>query len=115
MENTANKDVIRFTNEIQLRSCRVFGGRLFKGRMDDYDFEAVLDSFPDDEAIHKGHIVKLEVEFMGGDVDFEIPRPVAFYDRKWIEQPQDDYEQQCVDNIIYLLEQVRIGDDMVDK
>jgi len=106
MEKATKKDVIRFTSEIQLRSCRVFGGCLLKGRMDDYDFEAVLDSFPDNEAIHGGHIVKLEVEHMGGDKSLEIPRPVALYSRKWIDRPEDDIDQKYVDSIIALLNMI---------
>jgi len=106
MKKTTDKDVIRYTSEIQLRSCRVFGGRLLKGHMNDYGFEAVLDSSPDDEAIHGGHIVKLEVKYMGGDKNLEIPHPVALYNRKWIDRAEDDEGQEYVDSIIALLDMI---------
>ena len=114
MKKATNNNLIHFQSDVQLRACLIFTGYLVKGHLDEFDFEAVLLHDATSEAIHAGHIVKLEVECMDGDKHYTIPRPVAFYDRKWVDEPHD-YEQKSVDDIIALLDCVRIGDCMTDK
>jgi hypothetical protein len=104
---TANNK-IRFSRSIQMRTCLIFNGFWVKGSMDNFDFEATLDFDQDDEAINKGHIVKLDVEYMGGDKCFDIPRPMVIYSRKWVDPPLNDDEKEYFNSIIALLESTHI-------
>ena len=99
MKKATNKNLIHFRIDMQLRACLVYIGYLVKGHLDEFDFEAILSFELTDEGIHGGRIVKLEVENMGGDKHVEIPRPVAFYDRKWANRPENDDEKKYCSSI----------------
>ena len=115
METATNINLIHFLSDIQLRTCLVTDGYLLKGHLDEFDFEAILSFFPAKDGIHGGHIIKLDVECMVGDKHIDIPRPVAFYHREWINPPEDEQDQKYVDNIIQLLDYVHIEDYFAGK
>jgi hypothetical protein len=98
---------------VQLRACPIDDGYFIKGYIDSYDFEATVLCDTNDKAINKGHIIKLDIEFMGGTSHCDIPRPVAVYNRKWEFHPepeQEDDEEAYVEKIVAFLEIFRIVD-----
>jgi len=110
METVKNANLIHFSSDLQLRTCLVADGYLVKGHLDEFDFRARLSFQPAKKGIRGGHIIMLDIECIAGNKHIDVPRPVAYYDREWIQLAEYDYDQKYVDNIIQFLDYVCVDE-----